>query len=52
MGQKQLHRWHVVKIVEVGKITLRETTGEDGCILMAVPRLRDIRARIEYILPT
>ena len=24
LGQKQLQRWHLMKMVEVGKITLRE----------------------------
>jgi hypothetical protein len=24
MGQKQLQRWHLMKMVEVGKITLKE----------------------------
>ena len=26
MGQKQLQRWHVMKMVEVGKITLKEAS--------------------------
>jgi hypothetical protein len=24
MGQKELHRWHLMKMVEVGKITVKE----------------------------
>ena len=30
MGQKELHRWHLMKIVEAGKITLKEVTEKIG----------------------
>ena len=30
MGQRQLQRWHVMKMVEVGKITLKETSEKIG----------------------
>jgi len=30
MGQRQLQRWHVVKMVEVGKITLKEASEKIG----------------------
>jgi hypothetical protein len=26
MGQKELHRWHLMKMAEVGKITLKEAS--------------------------
>ena len=35
MGQKQLQRWHLMKMVEVGKITLKEAGGKDRCVLQA-----------------
>ena len=28
--QKELHRWHLMKIVEAGKITLKEDTEKIG----------------------
>src|SRR4030065_420036 len=30
MGQKQLQRWHLMKMVEVGKITLKEASERIG----------------------
>jgi len=30
MGQKELHRWHLMKMVEVGKITLKEASEKIG----------------------
>jgi hypothetical protein len=35
MRQKQLQRWHLIKMVEGRKITLREAGGKDGSILPA-----------------
>ena len=33
MGQKELKRWHLMKMAEVGKITLSEGGRDDKCIL-------------------
>jgi hypothetical protein len=30
LGQKELKRWHLIKIVGAGKITLREAVGRWG----------------------
>ena len=46
MGQKQLHRWHVMKMVEVGKITLREAGERIGVCYRQAKRIgRAIRER-------
>jgi hypothetical protein len=30
MGQKELHRWYLMKVVDVGKITLKEESKKKG----------------------
>jgi hypothetical protein len=32
MGQKQLQKWHLVKMVEVGMITLKEVSEKMGVV--------------------
>jgi len=46
MGQKQLQRWHLMKMVEVGKITLREAGEKIGVSYRQAKRIgRVIRER-------
>jgi len=46
MGQKQLQRWHLMKMVEVGKITLREAGEKIGVSYRQAKRIgRAIRER-------
>ena len=46
MGQKQLQRWHLMKMVEVGKITLREARERIGVSYRQAKRIgRAIRER-------
>ena len=46
MGQKQLQRWHLMKMVEVGKITLREAGERIGVSYRQAKRIgRAIRER-------
>ena len=40
MGQRQLQRWHVMKMVEVGKITLKETSEKIGVSYLQARRIR------------
>src|SRR4030042_3595346 len=40
MGQKQLQRWHLMKMVEVGKITLREAGERIGVSYRQAKRIR------------
>jgi len=46
MGQKQLQRWHLMKMVEVGKITLKEASERIGVSYRQAKRIgRAIRER-------
>ena len=46
MGQRQLQRWHVMKMVEVGKITLKEASEKIGVSYRQAKRIgRAIRDR-------
>jgi len=46
MGQKQLQRWHLMKMVEVGKITLKEAAERIGVSYRQAKRIgRAIRGR-------
>src|SRR4030066_1676529 len=46
MGQKQLQRWHLMKMVEVGKITLKEAGERIGVSYRQAKRIgRAIRER-------
>ncbi len=46
MGQRQLQRWHVMKMVEVGKITLKEASEKIGVSYRQAKRIgRAIRER-------
>src|SRR5512139_3848245 len=46
MGQKQLQRWHLMKMVEVGKITLKEAGEKIGVSYRQAKRIgRAIRER-------
>jgi len=46
MGQKQLQRWHLMKMVEVGKITLREASERIGVSYRQAKRIgRAIREK-------
>jgi hypothetical protein len=46
MGQKQLQRWHLMKMAEVGKITLREVSERIGVSYRQAKRIgRAIRER-------
>ncbi len=46
MGQRQLKRWHLMKMVEVGKITLREAGERIGVSYRQAKRIgRAIRER-------
>jgi transposase len=46
MGQKQVQRWHLIKMVEVGKITLKEAGEKIGVSYRHVKRIRrEIRER-------
>ncbi|MDP2969848.1 MAG: hypothetical protein Q8P64_11680 [Deltaproteobacteria bacterium] len=40
MGQKQLQRWHLMKMVEVGKITLNEAGEKIGVCYWQSKRIR------------
>ena len=40
MGQKQLQRWHLIQMVEVGKITLREAGEKIGVSYRQAKRIR------------
>ncbi len=40
MGQKELHRWHLMKMVEVGKITLKEAAEKIGVSYRQAKRIR------------
>ena len=40
MGQKQLQRWHLIKMVEVGKITLKEAGEKMGVSYRHVKRIK------------
>ena len=40
MGQKQLHRWHMMKMAEVGKITLKEAGEKLGVSYRQAKRIR------------
>ena len=40
MGQKQLQRWHVMGLVEVGKITLKEAGEKIGVSYRQAKRIR------------
>jgi transposase len=40
MGQKQLERWHLMKMVEVGKITLKEAGEKIGVSYRQAKRIR------------
>ena len=40
MGQKQLQRWHVMKMAEVGKITLKEAGEKLGVSYRQAKRIR------------
>jgi transposase len=40
MGQKELHRWHLMKMVEVGKITLKEASEKIGVSYRQGKRIR------------
>ena len=40
MGQKQLQRWHVMGLVEVGKITLKEAGEKIGVSCRQAKRIR------------
>jgi hypothetical protein len=48
MGQKQLQRWHLMKMVEVGKITLKEASERIG-VSYTSPQAR---GRIERLFGT
>ena len=39
MGQKQLQRWHLMKMVEVGKITLKEASERIGVFYRQAKRI-------------
>jgi hypothetical protein len=46
MGQRQLQRWHVMKMFEGGKITLKETSEKIGVSYRQAKRIgRAIRDR-------
>lgn len=40
MGQKELHRWHLMKMAEVGKITLKEASEKIGVSYRQAKRIR------------
>jgi transposase len=42
MGQKQLQRWHLMKMVEVGKITLKEAREKIGVCYRQAKRIRRV----------
>ena len=43
MGQKQLQRWHLIKMVEVGKITLKEAGEKIGVSYRHVKRISNVQ---------
>ena len=40
MGQKELHRWHLMNMADVGKITLKETSEKTGVSCWQGERIR------------
>ena len=40
MGQKELHRWHLMKMAEVGKITFKKASGKIGVSYRQGKRIR------------
>ena len=45
MGEKQLHRLHLMKLMEEGKITLKEATGKIGVSYRQAKRIRSTSKR-------
>jgi len=42
LSQRQLQRWHLMKMVEVGKITLKEAGGKIGVCYRQAKRIRRV----------
>ena len=42
MGQRQLQRWHLIKMVGVGKITLKEAGEKIGVCYRQAKRIRRV----------
>jgi hypothetical protein len=40
LSQRQLQRWHLMKMVEVGKITLKEAEEKKGVLCRQIKRIR------------